>query len=72
MHPQQTTFINIVTKEEIAQNEQFLLLSQCLQLFLIIKLSFMEIFHVFVGMFQMSSAAIKAISPIATMFSILF
>ena len=38
MHPQQTTFENIVTKEGIAQNEQFLLLPQCFQLFLIITL----------------------------------
>ena len=29
MHQQQTTFENIVGKEEIARNEQFLLLPQC-------------------------------------------
>ena len=29
MHQQQTAFENIVGKEEIAHNEQFLLLTQC-------------------------------------------
>ena len=29
MHQQQTTFENIVRKEEIARNEQFLLFPQC-------------------------------------------
>ena len=29
MHQQQTTFENIVGKEEIARNEQFLLFPQC-------------------------------------------
>ena len=52
MHLQQTTFENLVT-----QNEQFLLLPQCFQLFLIILLLFMEIFHVFVYKFSNSSAA---------------
>ena len=32
---QQTAFENIVTKEEIAQNEQFLLLPQCFPLLVI-------------------------------------
>ena len=52
---QQTTFENFVTKGEIAQ--QFLLLSQCFQLFLMIKLSFMEIFHIFANMFLKTFAA---------------
>ena len=34
MHLQQTTFENIVAKEEIAQNKQFLLMPQCFQLLL--------------------------------------
>ena len=29
MHQQQTAFENIVRKEEIARNEQFLLFTQC-------------------------------------------
>ena len=41
---QQTTFENIVTKGEIAQNEQFLLLPQCFQPFLVIIPTIMEIF----------------------------
>ena len=32
--PQQTTFENFVTKGGIAQNEQFLLLPQCFQLYI--------------------------------------
>ena len=32
MHEQQTTFENIVRKEEIAHNEQFLLFPQCFPL----------------------------------------
>ena len=40
---QQPTFENIVTKDEIAQNKQFLLLPQCFQLFSIIKPLFMDI-----------------------------
>ena len=32
MHREQTTFENIVSKGEIAHNEQLLLLSQCFQL----------------------------------------
>ena len=47
----------MVTKEEIAQNEQFLLLSPCFQLYSIIVLSFKGIFHRFSGMFSKSSAA---------------
>ena len=57
MHLQQTTFENIVARDEIAQNKQFLLLSQCFQLYLITLLSFFEILHVFPSMFQMSYAA---------------
>ena len=44
-----TTFENIMAKGEIAHNEQFPLWPQCFQLFLMIKLSFIEIFHVFVN-----------------------
>ena len=40
------TFENIVAKNEIAHYEQFLLLPQCFQLYLIIKPLFMEIFPV--------------------------
>ena len=45
---QQTTFENIGTKVEIAQNEQFLLLQQCFQLFSVIIPSFIESFHALV------------------------
>ena len=40
---QQFSFENTVTKVEIAQNEQYIILAKCFQLFLIIKLSFIEI-----------------------------
>ena len=53
----QTTFENIVAKGEIAHDEQFLLWPQYFQLYLMIKLSFMEIFQVFFTMFSKSSAA---------------
>ena len=46
-HLQQTTFENIATKEEIARDEQFLLLPQCFQLYLLFILSFIVIFVVF-------------------------
>ena len=52
----QTTSENIV-RGEIARGEQFRLWPQCFQLYLTIKLSFMEIFQVFVTMFSKSSAA---------------
>ena len=52
-----TTFKNIVAKGEIAHDEQFPLWPQCFQLYLTIKLSFMEIFQVFVTMFSKSSAS---------------
>ena len=54
---QQTTFENTVAKGEIVHYEQFLHLPQCFQLYLIIQLSFIEIFHVFAYMFWKSSAA---------------
>ena len=57
MHLQQTTFENIVTKGEIAQDEQFHLLPQCFQLLSVIILSFIEISLVFAGYFLNSSAA---------------
>ena len=56
-HLKQTTLENIVAKGEIDHDEQFLLWPQCVQLYLTIKLSFMEIFHVFVDMFPKASAA---------------
>ena len=46
--------------KEIAQNEQFLLLPQCFRLFLLIKPSFMEIFHVFVR------PSVKTLRPLYT------
>ena len=49
---EQKTFENTVTKGEIAQDEQFLLLPQCFQLFSVIILPFIEIFHIFVYMFS--------------------
>ena len=54
---QQTTFENTVAKGEIAHNEQFLHLPQCFQLYLMMKLLCIEIFHIFVNMFLKSSAA---------------
>ena len=52
-------FENIVTKEEIAQNEQFLLLSSCFQLYSIIVLPFKGSFSNFFGyVFSKSSAAV--------------
>ena len=46
-----------MAKGEIAYDEQFLLWPQCFQLYLTIKLSFMEIVQVFVTMFSKSSVA---------------
>ena len=46
-----------MAKGEIAHDEQFLLWPQYFQLYLTIKLSFMEIVQVFVTMFLKSSAA---------------
>ena len=51
------TFENFVTKEEIAQDEQFLLLAQCFQLHSIIIASLRKIFHIIVEMFSKPSAA---------------
>ena len=51
---------NIVAKEGIVHNEQCFLLPQCFQLYLILKLSFMELFHVYankLSMFSKPSAA---------------
>ena len=48
---QQTTFENIMAKSEIAHDEQFLVWPQCFQLYLTIKLSFMDFFQVFITMF---------------------
>ena len=57
MHLQQTTFENVVAKGEIAHDELFHILPQCFQLYLMFKLSFMEMFHIFANMFSKSSAA---------------
>ena len=38
--------------QQTTHNEQFLHLPQCYQLYLIVKLSFIEIFHIFVNMFS--------------------
>ena len=53
----QTTFENTVTKGEIAQNKQFLLLLQCFQLDSVIILSFIKICNIFANMFSKLSAA---------------
>ena len=45
-HQQQTAFENIVGKEEIAHNEQFLLFQQCFQFYLIIVYPFVHIFDI--------------------------
>ena len=50
-HLQQTTFENIVAKGEIDHDEQFPIFPQCFQLNLMFKLSFIEIFVIFVNMF---------------------
>ena len=46
MHQQHTAFENIVGKEEIARNEQFLLFSQCFQLNQKISSQFVNIFDI--------------------------
>ena len=46
MHQQQAAFENIVGKEEIAHNEQFLLLPQCFLLNQIIVSPFVHIFYI--------------------------
>ena len=46
LHQQQTAFENIVGKEEIARNEQFLLFSQCFLLNEIIVSPFVHIFDI--------------------------
>ena len=51
------TFENVVAKGEIAHHEQFHLWPQRFQLYLTIKLSFMDILQIFVTMFSKSSAA---------------
>ena len=48
MHQQQTAFENIVEKEEIARNEQFLVFPQCFLLNQIIVLLFVHIFDIIV------------------------
>ena len=54
---QQMTFENIVTKEEIAHNEQFRLLPHCFQLYSVIKPLFKGIICSFAKIFSKSSAA---------------
>ena len=44
MHQQQTAFENIVEKEEIARNEQFVLFSQC---FLLRQTTVSQFVHIF-------------------------
>ena len=46
MHQQQTAFENIVGKEDIAHNEQFLLFPQCFLLNQIIVFPFVHIFDI--------------------------
>ena len=46
MHQQQTAFENIVGKEEIAHNQQFLLFPQCLLLNQKIVSSFLNIYGI--------------------------
>ena len=46
MHQQQTTFENIVGKEEIARNEQFLLFPQCFLLHQKIVSTFVNIYYI--------------------------
>ena len=46
MHQQQTAFGNIVWKEEIARNEQFLLFPQCFLFNQIIVSTFVHIFDI--------------------------
>ena len=46
MHLQQMTFENIVAKDQIAHNEQFLPSTPCFQLYSIIKLSFIPLPHI--------------------------
>ena len=43
-HQEQTAFENIVGKEEIARNEQFLLFPQC---FLLNQVNLLSFFHIF-------------------------
>ena len=57
MHLQQATFENIVTKGEIAQNKQFLLLLHYFQLISENNPPFTEIFYVYDYMFSKASAA---------------
>ena len=57
-HLQLTTFENIVAKRRNSSlNEQFLLLPQCFQLYLMIILSFSKISHLLAQMLSMSSAS---------------
>ena len=46
MHQQQTAFENIVGKEEIAHNEQFLLFPQCFLLNQAIVSAFVHVFDI--------------------------
>ena len=61
MHQQQTAFENIVKKEEIARNEQFLLFPQCFLLNQITVSAFVHIFDtmsLFVAEFEEPKIAI--------------
>ena len=56
MPMQQTTIENIFAKGEIALHKQFHLLPQCFQLYLLIILAFIEIFHILILLFSKLSA----------------
>ena len=55
MHQQQTAFENIVGKEEIAHNEQFLLFPQC---FLVNQITVSPLVHIF-DMISLFAAELK-------------
>ena len=57
MYLQQMNYENIVTRGQIGHNEDFSLLPQCLQLYSLIKRSFIEHFQVFAKIFSKKSAA---------------
>ena len=55
--PQQTTFENIVTKGKTVQDEQLFPFATIFQHYLIIQLSFIEIFNIFAIIFSKFSTA---------------
>ena len=48
-------FENIVAKREMAHDEQFLNLPQCLQLYAVIIFSFLKIFHIIALMYSFAA-----------------